>query len=124
MRADEGQDPPGWQVEDTTQRKSLASNAYRLLDHARRVPGTDSEGGIDAEALEKWIDKARELCARYGRAEVGDTRIGQILSHAPSEKNGLWPCDAVCEALERFAVQHIRKGFIIGVHNTRGAHRR
>lgn len=121
-RADEGQDPPEWRVEDMKQRRSLASNAYRLLDRVRRVPGTDSEGGIDAEALANWIGKARDLCARYGRAEVGDRRIGQILSHAPPEKNGLWPCDAVCEVLKRFAAPHIRYGFSGGVHNARGAH--
>lgn len=123
-RSDEGQDPTEWRVEDMKQRRTLASNAYRLLNRVRRVPGTDSEGGIDAEALKNWIGKARDLCARYGRAEVGDGRIGQILSHAPPEKNGLWPCDAVCEVLQRFAVPHIRDGFRVGVHNARGAHLR
>ena len=119
-RTDEGQDPQEWQVEDTQQKASLAPNAYRLLDRIYRVPGTDSDGEIDAEMLKSWIGKARELCARYGRAKVGDTMIGQILSRAPAEKSGLWPCDAVCEALERFSSRRIGIGFSRGAHNARG----
>lgn len=119
-RADEGQDPPQWQVKDTKQKESLSSNAHRLLDRIYRVPGTDSDGEIDAKTLENWIGKARELSARYGRAEIGDIKIGRILSRAPSEESGLWPCDAVCEALERFNSRRIRIGFSRGVRNARG----
>lgn len=123
-RADEGQDPPGLRIECAERRDSPALNAHFLLDRIRRVPGTDSEGGIDAEALKNWIDRVRELCARHGRAEVGDSKIVRILSHAPSEKNGLWPCDVVCEALERFNSPHInssriRYEFSTGVRNAR-----
>ena len=123
-RADEGQDPPGLRIEGAERRESPTLNAHFLLDRIRRVPGTDSEGGIDAKALKNWIDRVRELCARYGRAEVGDSKIVRILSHAPSEKNGLWPCDVVCEALERFSSPHInssriRYEFSTGVRNAR-----
>lgn len=119
-RTDEGQDPPEWRIEDTKQQESMASNAYRLLDQVRRIPGTDSDGEIDAKMLKNWIGKARELSARYGRAEIGDIKIGRILSRASSEEKGLWPCVAVCEALERFNTRRIRNGFSIGVRNARG----
>ena len=119
-RADKGQDPPQWRIEDTKQKESLSSNARRLFDRIYRIPGTDSDGEIDAKTLENWIGKAREFSARYGRAEIGDIKIGRILSRAPAEKSGLWPCDAVCEALERFSSRRIRIGFNRGVHNARG----
>ncbi|MNW59896.1 hypothetical protein D3C74_378490 [compost metagenome] len=37
-------------------------------------------------------------------------------------ENGLWPCEAVCEAMEGIASPEIEKGFHIGVYNSRGAH--
>ena len=123
-RADEGQDPPELRIGGAERREFPALNAHLLLDRIRRVPGTDSEGGIDAEVLKNWIDRVRELCARYGRAEVGDSRIVRLLSHAPFEKNGLWPCDVVCETLERFNSPRINfprisYEFSTGVRNAR-----
>jgi hypothetical protein len=36
----------------------------------------------------------------------------------------MWPCEAVCEAMEEIASPEIGRGFYIGVRNSRGAHYR
>ena len=120
-RIDEGQDPPEWRIKDPGRRAGLASVAYRLLDRIGCIPGTGEDGKINAEALLTWITEVRRLCAEHGRIEIGDEKIGQLLSKASAEEDDSWPCLPVCEAMERIASQHIGIGFNIGICNGRGA---
>ena len=118
-RNDDGQDPPEWQIGDSERHAELTSAAYRLLSRIGHIPGTESEGKINAEELLDWIAEVRRLCAEHGRVELGDQKIGELLSKAPAEEEGGWPCLPVCEAMEKIASQHIGKGFNIGVLNGR-----
>ena len=122
FRRDDGrQDPPEWHTEDTGKRAALGSAAYRLLGRISRVPGTgDGEGDdIEAEMLSQRVIETRRLCAEYGRARIGDQYIGQILSRAQADEDGIEPCTAVCEAMERVGSQDIASGFTIGTFNAR-----
>ena len=119
-RDDGRQDPPEWQIEDTEKRAALGSAAYKLLERIRRIPGTRDGGDIDADALSMWVNEARRLCAEYGRARIGDQYIGQILTRAPADRDGVRPCPAVCEVMERVGSQDIASGFAIGTFNARG----
>ena len=123
-RNDDGQDPPEWQIGASERHAELTSAAYRLLSRIGHIPGTESEGKINAEELLDWIAEVRRLCSEHGRGEVGDRRIGELLSKAPAEEDGGWPCLPVCEAMERIASQQISDGFNIGVFNGRGVHSR
>jgi addiction module HigA family antidote len=119
-RSDDGQDPPEWRINDPEQRTAVASAAYRLLGQIKRLPGTEPDGKIDAEALSAWLTEVRKLFAQYGRAEIGDQYIGQLLSRSVDEETG--PSLPVCEVLEAVASEEIGRGFSIGVHNARGMH--
>jgi hypothetical protein len=121
-RSDDGQDLPEWRIDDPEHRAAVASAAYRLLTQIKRLPGTGHDGKINAETLSAWLTEVRKLCAQYGRAEIGDQFIGQLLSGAPAEETGVWPCVPVCEVMESVASQEIAKGFSMGVHNARGMH--
>lgn len=121
-RNDDGQDPPEWRIEDREHRKGLISAAYQLLGRIQHVPGSDHDGKIKTEALHAWVTEVRRLCAEHGRGEIGDEKIGELLSKAPTEENGEWPCLPVCEVMERIASQEIGTGFNIGVYNNRGVH--
>ena len=123
-RKDDGQDPPEWRIEDPGHRKGLASAAYQLLGRIKQIPGTDQDGKINAEVLLAWVIEVRRLCTEYGRAEIGDQKIGELLSKAPFEEDGEWPCLPVCEIMERMSSQQIGRGFNIGVYNERGVHSR
>lgn len=123
-RSDNGQDPTEWQVDDKEHRYAAATAAHHLLDQLHRVPGTKSDGKVDTESLRQWVAEARRLCAEHGRADTGDQLIGQLLSKAPSDADGLWPCQAVCEVMESVAAEHIGAGFHIGVVNARSAYTR
>jgi len=123
-RSDDGQDPHEWQVDDEEHRAAAAMAAHHLLDQLRRVPGTNSDGKVDTETLRQWVTEARRLCAEHGRADIGDQLIGQLLAKAPSDPEGFWPSRPVCEVMESVAVEHIGRGFHVGVINARGVHMR
>ena len=121
FRRDDGrQDPPEWHTEDTEKRAALGSAAYTLLGRISRVPGTGDGDDIDAETLSQRVIEARRLCAEYGRARIGDQYLGQILSRDQADEDGIVPCTAVCEAMERVGSQDIASGFAIGTFNARG----
>lgn len=120
-RDDDGEDPPEWCVDDPERKTAIAQAVYRLLKQLRRIPGTDDHGTIDPGALGAWLAEVRSLSVQHGRADIGDYCIGELLSHAPHEEDGTWPCRPVCEVMETIASEAIARGFCIGVHNSRGA---
>ena len=121
-RSDEGEDPPEWRIETPEQRMAVASAAHDLLDQMKKIPGTDENGKIDAVALFAWLADVRRLCREFARADICDHCLGQLLARAPEGEKGIWPCEAVCEAMERIASPEIGEGFYIGVRNSRGVH--
>ena len=121
-RSDEGQDPPEWHIQDPEQRSRTTATVMHLLDQLHCLPGTRTDGRLDTDALLDWMIDVRRLSAEYGRAGIGEERIGGLLSKAPAEEDGTWPCRPVCEVLQRVGTPDIRTGFAIGVCNQRGAH--
>ena len=119
-RRDGVQDPKERRIEDEAHRRNIAKRAYNLLRQIARVPGTEADGSINLDGLLRWLKEARQLCAKVGRAEVGDIQIGELLSKAPPDKDGAWPCSAVCEAMEATASEDVADGFVIGKRNERG----
>ena len=119
-RKDGGGDPSEWGSGHLKSHAELASAAFKLLHRINHIPGTAEDGKIDSEALFSWVTEARRLCAEFGRAEIGDQYIGQLLSKAPAEEDGPWPCLPVCEAMEKVASRDIGVGFSMGVCNSRG----
>jgi addiction module HigA family antidote len=120
-RSDDKEDPPEWRIEDPERRGAVMSAMHRLLDNVKRMPGTNDDGTISADALLHWLTEVRRLFAEHGRAETGDHCIGQLLAKAPKDADGV-PPQAVCDAMETVASQAIGEGFRIGVRNSRGAH--
>lgn len=119
-RKDGGEDPIGWQLANTDNRNAVASAAYSLLTNASRIPGTQANASINLGELRIWLEEVRSLTAEYGRADVGDQMIGQLLSHCPPGEDGIWPCEPVREAIEDIGSQEMGIGMSIGAQNARG----
>ena len=121
-RGDGRKDPPELRIDDAEQQGDMAKAAGDLLQWVHRIPGTDAHDVVHAEPLTAWLDEVRALCARYGRAECGDRSIGGLLSRDrdPSDDDGQWPCQAVCEALQWMSCGDVDEGFIAGTYNARG----
>lgn len=103
------------------QSKRLAENAYFLLGMIEGLPG-QLEGDVDLSKLIEWIEFARDKCKDVNRLPICDEKIGEILSHAPTGKDGLWPHEAVRDALEKVASRDMERGIEIGIYKQRGVH--
>jgi hypothetical protein len=100
--------------------RAIATQAFRVLEEWKRVPGSDDTGVIDGAALEAWVKEVRRLCAEAGRTEIGDHRIGQILSAVPRSAGEAWPPEPVREIIETCRSRDLERGFEIGLYNRRG----
>ena len=120
-RNDGGEDPADWQAPNSDNGEAVARAAYALLTRASRIPGTQADGSIDLKELRDWLEQVRTLTREYGRAEIGDEMIGQLLSHCPPGDDGIWPCEPVREAVDDVGSQSIATGMIVGIRNARGA---
>lgn len=121
-RNDGGEDPPEWRVKDAEQGSAIGTAAYRLLENVKRIPGTDETGKVNEEALKAWVKEAQSLCVKHGRAEIGDQKIGQLLSAPIVGTDSIWPCEEVRKVLEECGTSDIATGVQVGVYNSRGAH--
>ena len=115
---DSGVEEP--EPEDIDGARQLATQAYDVLHDWALVPGTDDQGVIDLIALKDWIKRARKLLAEAGRGEIGDSKIGEILSAAKREPDQPWPPEPVREIIEMVRSRALERGFEIGVYNRRG----
>lgn len=119
-RNDGGEDPTEWRPSNSDSRAAVARAAYALLTNARRTPGTKADASIDVEELKAWLVQVRMLAREYGRVEIGDQMIGQLISHCPPEADGVWPCEPVREAIDGVGSQDIATGMVVGIRNARG----
>ena len=118
-RSDDGQDPAEWRIDDSQKALEMAKAAYLLLRRVARIPGTDKDGNVNPEALIDWLTEVRRMSTELGRSEICDQKIGELLSRAPGDENGAWPCSPVCVAMERIASYDIGIGFKVGAFNRR-----
>jgi hypothetical protein len=123
-RNDGGKDPEELSIEDAARRETAAVAAHRLLDRIKRAPSTDEQGNMDVGKLKAWLQEVRSQLKALGRSEIGDERIGQLLSRAAAAPDGSWPRPEVCEALEWMASHPAGQGFHVAVRNSRGMHYR
>ena len=93
-----------------------------MLGNIKRIPGTDEAGKIDEEALRAWVKEAQSLCIEYGRPEIGNQEIGQLLSAPVIGADGIWPCEQVRSVLEECGTSDTATGVRVGVYNSRGVH--
>jgi hypothetical protein len=98
--------------------KQRAHLAWKLLHSWETVPGY-SDGQIHYEKLKEWVVKARELCKKSDRGEIGDSHIGQVLAHAKTEEKNIWPPEPVCKIIDEIQSRELDNGFSVGIYNKR-----
>lgn len=120
-RKDGTEDPAEFAI-DPKQTKVMAERGHELIRAMRRLPGIDESGEIDAAKLSSWVSIVRESCEKLSRLKVADHVIGDLLTSAPSDADGSWPCQAVREVMEEIHSVDMMIGAYTGIYNARGVH--
>jgi hypothetical protein len=97
-----------------------AKHAFDLLHSWERLPGTDGNGVVNAEALREWADAARRLAEASGHLGVCDITLGELFAKSGLGADGAWPCEAVRRVLEAGVSDRMKKGFKTGIFNSVG----
>ena len=103
-------------------RENLVQNAYRLLTDWHWYPGKLADGSFDVNAFKTWLEEARRITEETGHRDVAQIQIGQVLTYAPSDPNGLWIHEGVAEALNGRDTEEMRSGFTTARFNQRDVH--
>lgn len=106
--------------EISERQRELASHAWRILNDCETMPGTADDSTFDPEAFKSFVVEARRLCAEADRLGSCDAVLGQILSHAPADSDGIWPFGPARDLLDHGDHERMREGFEVGTHNNRG----
>lgn len=109
------------EVSETAQ--ANAENAWSLLRRWRVPPGMQVDGTFSADLFDTWISSVDRKCEASGHLEVAYTHIGQVLIHCPADPSGLWIHRSAAEALNREGAEEMRRGYHLGIVNSRGARR-
>ena len=120
-RNDDGVDPPELTLPEDVDKQAIGSNIFRVLEKISRIPGTRDDSQIDPAVLIEWLKEARQRLKGLGRTDAGDRQIGTLLAKAPVGSDGIWPHEAVREALEEVGTDKMARGMRIGLYNSRGA---
>jgi plasmid maintenance system antidote protein VapI len=121
-RNDGREDPEGWPVPDSRNRVHTGQLALSVLERVARIPGAKAGGSeLDGKALQSWVSETRRQGRLFGRADMVDDRIGQLLSKEARDSSSSWPSRQVCEVMEAVATEALGTGFHVGVLNSRGA---
>lgn len=98
----------------------IASQAFHVLEAWTRIPGMDDSGALDGAVLEQWVKEVRRLAADAELTDIGDSRIGQMLSAAPRVGDEPWPPEPVRDVVELCRSRDLESGFQVGLFNRRG----
>ena len=104
------------------QDKTIADNAWKLLQEWRTPPGTQPDGTFLPDRFRQWLEQVKESCAESGHLEAALEHIGQVLFHCSPDSDGLWIHRAVADKLNDKSAAGMRDGYRTAVFNSRGAH--
>jgi len=102
--------------------KVLAENAWQLLHNWCMIPGTQEDGSFDSKFFLSWLQRVKEICIESGHLEVAFSKIGEVLIYSPTDPDGLWIHHYVLQELNARDAEDMRRGFSIGIVNSRGVH--
>lgn len=100
--------------------RNRARLAWGLLSQWDAVPGLQQDGTLDVDLLNDWFRMARLATTAKKRLRIGDVQIGQVLAHAPTGTDGIWPHEGVRNLIEETESRDLESGLRAGRINQRG----
>jgi hypothetical protein len=108
--------------EITEAEKRVARNAYSLLHEWQTYPGSSADGSFNGDQFSAWLAEVKKRTKESGHFRIAMDQLGQALAHAPADPDGLWIHKTIAMALDARDVPEMRRGFAVGLFNSRGVH--
>jgi hypothetical protein len=102
----------------------MATTVNVVLQSWYLVPGVGEDGSVDEQALNTWVDGAREIAASKGSLKGCELKLAEVLSRIPPDTDGMWPHTALRNTLERIKSPLIDKHIPYAMYNSRGVQSR
>lgn len=94
---------------------------YNLnLRYSLHSPWNGEDNTLDAEKLQNWIKKVRQIAKKAKMSKIIDQHIGTGLSHSRLSRDDLRPEYTICEIMKNNASPEMYEGFRLGRFNSRG----
>ncbi len=100
--------------------KAFKQNAYSLLFGWKTPPGMRPDKTFSPDAFTKWLDHVKNACRKSGHLIIALEQIGQVLIHCQNIDDNLWLPHVVAKALNERDASDLRRGFRLGISNSRG----
>ncbi len=101
--------------------QEVAKRLFEIFYAYDVVPGTSWEGEYNRDTFSEWIKYCKSWGEECDRKEIVFETIGNGLSYAKKDNDGLVP-DFVMDELDKAENEDMRRGYYIGVQNQRGVH--
>jgi V8-like Glu-specific endopeptidase len=110
------------QPEPSDADRRRAKRTWSLFHDWNMPPGTKADGTFDGEALRNWVSEMERHTKVSGHHAVAMVHLGQVLTNAPKDENGLWIHAAAAAVLDGRNAEAARDGFCTQMFNNRGTH--
>ena len=104
---------------DTPLSENVSKRLFEVFFRYCVVPGTDWDGNYHEDVFHSWIEHCKKWGSDQDRYEVVMHTIGNGLSYAKKDENGLID-EFIIKELNEVDNEEMRRGFSIGIYNQRG----
>ena len=105
--------------EKTDEQKQLVSSLYRLYYMAHFCPA-ENNGTVDSNDLDNWLSGLIDLLKKNHQENLFGFLVGRLFAFSPQGKDGYYPCEAVREAIEKYADDSLATEYRVTLFNERG----
>ena len=110
-----------WKAKISTKEEQvIAGNVFHILSKFHSIPWMSSDWVIDEIKLNNYMETAIGLFKKFDRFEIWCKKLWEILAHSPVGSDGIWPCEAIRNVIEKFNNTNLNIGFVVWKRNQRG----
>ena len=101
-----------WTKREQQERASL------LLDKWNLVPGPTTEGLFNPKSFRTWVKRTRMIAKKRTIGNDVEARIGEVLTHAPTDPSGLWIHKEIASLLNQEHSEVMRRHYSVHRFNS------
>ncbi|MHB1688439.1 MAG: hypothetical protein ACYCVH_13845 [Ignavibacteriaceae bacterium] len=102
------------------EKKTMAEQAYYLLQDFAIIPGTQTDGEINEDDLNMWLDKVKTICSQSGHFSIALSTVGKVFAHFQEYPTGLFLNKSIAKILNQREHKEMRDGYTTEKFNMRG----